>query len=225
MISERSIFASPSIGNARSRSGILIVMTRVVPIAQRDRFAAARRLTLAALLTAACGCESSTGDPVEQATRAIETDLIHDYGRRLSADAMAGRHHASPEADSAASFTSDGAFDALSHTGVTVSAPSEHRLDPFSEPTLFGCLGIALHGVRSTTLILPPLDPTDPNTVITSRQIPAPEMGCPCEAVGTSFAAPHVAGVVARIMQLGLVEATGNSSEVEAISSEADAFC
>jgi len=43
-------------------------------------------------------------DPVERATREIRRADIQDYGERLSSDAMAGRRHASPEADSVVSY-------------------------------------------------------------------------------------------------------------------------
>ena len=116
------------------------------------------------------------------------------------------------EADSASYFTSDG-------PDITISAPSEHRLDSLGVPSIYGvdCY-LIVQGVRSTTLIVPSSAASDPNTPITSRQIPAPSAGGPSEAIGTSFAAPHVAGVVARIMQLGLVDPTlAPSAQVEEI--------
>jgi subtilisin family serine protease len=109
-------------------------------------------------------------------------------------------------ADSASYFTSDGAF--VGSAGVTISAPSEERQDVFSPDGGFSCV-VAIHGIRSTQLIQDPSS-LGPNTVISSRLTPSGE------AIGTSFAAPHVSGVVARIMQMGLVTATGDL-EVEGI--------
>jgi subtilisin family serine protease len=103
-------------------------------------------------------------------------------------------------------FTSDGAF--VGSAGVTISAPSEERQDVFSPDGGFSCV-VAIHGIRSTQLIQDPSS-LGPNTVISSRLTPSGE------AIGTSFAAPHVSGVVARIMQMGLVTATGDL-EVEGI--------
>lgn len=50
------------------------------------------------------GCNHSPQAPVEQATLAMTTAHIMQYGRYLSADARAGRHHASPEADSVVAY-------------------------------------------------------------------------------------------------------------------------
>lgn len=49
------------------------------------------------------GCSRQL-EPVERATRGIRAASIRDYGEALSADAMAGRRHASPEADSVVTY-------------------------------------------------------------------------------------------------------------------------
>lgn len=43
-------------------------------------------------------------DPVERAARGIEAEAIQRHGRRLTDEALAGRHYASPGADSAAAY-------------------------------------------------------------------------------------------------------------------------
>ena len=90
-------------------------------------------------------------------------------------------------ADTAASFTTDGA-------GVDISAPGAERTDAIG-----GCTGL-FYGTLSTTS--PRTDPPLPGEEGGSygRKIPAP-LGW-IEARGTSFAAPLVAGVAARILQL-----------------------
>jgi hypothetical protein len=90
-------------------------------------------------------------------------------------------------ADTAASFTTDGA-------GVDISAPGEERTDAIG-----GCTGL-FYGTLSTTS--PETDPPAAGEEGGSygRKIPAP-LGW-IEARGTSFAAPLVAGVAARILQL-----------------------
>ena len=97
-------------------------------------------------------------------------------------------------ADTASGFTTDGA-------GITVSAPGEERTDIVTLGSA-GCVGLE-YGTLSTTL----------STGGVSRKL-VPGL---YEARGTSFSAPLVAGVVARVMQKTLVAATGNAAEVEGI--------
>jgi hypothetical protein len=59
-------------------------------------------LALALGLAAGCGREPEA--PVERAVGSITADRIAAHGRALAADRLAGRHHASPEADSAAAY-------------------------------------------------------------------------------------------------------------------------
>ena len=103
-------------------------------------------------------------------------------------------------ADTAASFTTDGEF--LNGRGITISAPGKAWSDTFW-PGNFSCL-FFFYGVRTTML-----------GGGASRKIRTPDGDF--EARGTSFAAPLVTGAVARIMQLGLVAHTGDSTEVELI--------
>ena len=56
------------------------------------------------VLCLAVACSRPPGDRLDQATRGILPANIDRIGRVLAADGMAGRHHASPEADSAAAF-------------------------------------------------------------------------------------------------------------------------
>jgi subtilisin family serine protease len=94
--------------------------------------------------------------------------------------------------DTASFFTTDGKLNA-SNIGVTTSAPGDER-----ETSLtfgFYCL-LVYDGILSTSL-----------GGGVSRQVAG------AEAAGTSFAAPHVVGAVARMIQKG-------SSGVEAIRSE-----
>jgi subtilisin family serine protease len=99
-------------------------------------------------------------------------------------------------ADTASGYTTDGA-------GVTVSAPGEERTDIVALGSL-GCVGLE-YGTLSTTL----------NTGGVSRKL-VPSL---YEARGTSFSAPLVTGVVARVMQKQIVPATLDSAEVEGIRS------
>ena len=103
-------------------------------------------------------------------------------------------------ADTSASFTTDGEF--LNGRGITISAPGEAWSDTFW-PGDFSCL-FFYYGVRTTML-----------GGGASRKIRTPDGDF--EARGTSFAAPLVTGAVARIMQLGLVNHSGDSAEVESI--------
>jgi len=99
-------------------------------------------------------------------------------------------------ADTASGFTTDGA-------GVTVSAPGEERSDIVTLGS-FGCVGLE-YGTLSTT-----------NSIggVSRKLVPGLY-----EARGTSFSAPLVSGVVARVMQKLLVPNTANSAEVEGIRS------
>ncbi len=90
-------------------------------------------------------------------------------------------------ADTATSFTTDGA-------DVDISAPGAERTDLPSS-----CTVGFFYGTLSTTS--PAYDPPTPSQVngLYRRKIPSP--GGWIEARGTSFAAPLVAGVAARILQ------------------------
>ncbi len=89
-------------------------------------------------------------------------------------------------ADTAASFTTDG-------PGVTISAPGAERSDAIGF-----CTGL-FYGTLSTTS--PSTDPPQQDEIsgMYLRKIPAP-LGW-MEARGTTFAAPLVAGIAARILQ------------------------
>jgi len=67
-----------------------------------------RRLAaLPVALLALAGCVRPPADPLSEGARAIQRQNIMAYGRYLSADARAGRQHASPEADSVVSYLLD----------------------------------------------------------------------------------------------------------------------
>ncbi len=102
--------------------------------------------------------------------------------------------------DAAWRDTTDGAF--VGGRGVTTSAPAEERTDLVALQPLSSCVGLA-YGVISTTL----------NTGGATRKL-VPSLW---EARGTSFAAPLVSGVVARVMQKKLAPATFDPAEVEGI--------
>lgn len=91
-------------------------------------------------------------------------------------------------ADTASGFSTDG-------PGIAVSAPGEERSDIVTLGSA-GCVGLE-YGTLSTTL----------GTGGVSRKL-VPGL---YEARGTSFAAPLVAGVVARVIQKALVSATGSA--------------
>ena len=59
---------------------------------------------LGAAFLALAGCVRPPADPLTEGTRAIQRENVTAYGRYLAADARAGRHHASPEADSVVSY-------------------------------------------------------------------------------------------------------------------------
>lgn len=104
-------------------------------------------------------------------------------------------------ADTAASFTTDGA-------GVDISAPGAERSDAIG-----GCTGL-FYGTLST--VSPATDPPAPGEEGGSygRKIPAP-LGW-IEARGTSFSAPLVAGVAARILQLNpILDVEGVRLEIQ----------
>ena len=93
------------------------------------------------------------------------------------------------QADTASDFTTDGA-------GVTISAPGEQHTDIVALGSA-GCVGLQ-YGTLSTTM----------NTNGATRKIPS---GAGLfEARGTSFAAPLVSGVVARLLQTGTVTGSGS---------------
>ncbi len=100
-------------------------------------------------------------------------------------------------ADTAAAFTTDGAF--TGGRGVTISAPAEERSDALFNG--FSC-SFLFYGTLSTTL-----------GGGATRKIPS-QAGL-FEARGTSFAAALVSGVVARVLQMQLVSHTANANEVE----------
>jgi subtilisin family serine protease len=115
-------------------------------------------------------------------------------------------------ADTATNYTTDG-------PGV-ISAPGSERDDFLTNG--FSCTGY-LYGTLSTTWGgaqgLNPNDPNDP--VGATRKIPIPlEFGGAIEARGTSFAAPLVAGIAARMKQVGMGGGTGDAAEVDAIRNE-----
>jgi len=99
-------------------------------------------------------------------------------------------------ADAASDFTTDGA-------GVTISAPGEERTDIVPLPFL-GCQGLQ-YGTLSTTL---------GTTGATRKLVPSL-----VEARGTSFSAPLVSGVVARVLQKLLVPLDSGATTVEGVRS------
>jgi len=97
-------------------------------------------------------------------------------------------------ADAASGFTTDG-------SGVTISAPGEERTDIVSLDG-FNCVGLA-YGTLSTTL----------GTGGATRKL-VPSLA---EARGTSFAAPLVSGIVARVLQKLLVPVDSGATTVEGV--------
>jgi subtilisin family serine protease len=111
-------------------------------------------------------------------------------------------------ADTAASFTTDG-------QGVDISAPGAERSDAIGN-----CTGL-FYGTLSTTS--PRTDPPLPGEEGGSygRKIPAP-LGW-LEARGTSFAAPLVAGVAARVLQLNpILDVEGVRLEIKNLADRVD---
>ena len=127
---------------------------------------------------------------------------VGEDGIQICSDAILalfGLPHLEPVfADTAASFTTDG-------SGVTTSAEAEERSDGIE--TSSGC-SFFLYGTLSTTL-----------GGGATRKLPLPTGGF-AEARGTSFAAPIIAGVAARIMQRDFASLTGTAADVEAVRSE-----
>jgi subtilisin len=109
---------------------------------------------------------------------------------------LGGLNIAPIPADAASVFTTDGA-------GVAISAPGEEWTDIVDLPYL-GCEGLQ-YGTLSTTL----------GTGGATRKL-VPSL---IEARGTSFSAPLVTGVVARVMQKGLVPLDSGSTTVEGVRS------
>ena len=110
--------------------------------------------------------------------------------------------------DTAASFTTDG-------VGVDISAPGAERTDAVG-----GCTGF-FYGTLSTTS--PSTDPPGPDEVngTYGRKIPAP-LGW-LEARGTSFSAPLVAGVAARILQANpALDVEGVRSQIAVLADRAE---
>jgi len=99
-------------------------------------------------------------------------------------------------ADTASGFTTDG-------SGVTIAAPGEQHTDIVVLGSL-GCAGLE-YGTLSTTA----------GSQSASRKV-ASQAGV-FEARGTSFAAPLVSGVVARVLQLGLVPVAASPATVEGV--------
>lgn len=99
-------------------------------------------------------------------------------------------------ADTASDFTTDGA-------SVTISAPGEQHTDIVSLGSA-GCVGLQ-YGTLSTTM----------NTTGATRKIVS-GAGL-LEARGSSFAAPLVSGVVARLLQMGLVPLDSGAATVEGV--------
>ena len=58
------------------------------------------RLSLLGLVAVGCGREPESA--IDRAGREVSSDRIAEHGRDLAADRLAGRHHASPEADTTA---------------------------------------------------------------------------------------------------------------------------
>ncbi len=98
------------------------------------------------------------------------------------------------KADTVSVFTTDGA-------GVTVSAPGEEETDYITLPYI-GCNAL-MYGTLSTTM----------GSQGASRKIPYD--GGIAEARGTSFSAPLVSGIVARLMQMGLIPMDSGSTTTE----------
>jgi subtilisin family serine protease len=111
-------------------------------------------------------------------------------------------------ADTAAPFTTDGPT-------VDISAPGEERSDAIG-----GCTAL-FYGTLSTTS--PASEPPAPGEEGGSygRKIPAP-LGW-IEARGTSFAAPLVAGVAARILQLNpVLDVEGVRQQIKNLADRVD---
>jgi len=109
---------------------------------------------------------------------------------------LAGLNIAPIPADAASAFTTDGA-------GVTISAPGEEWTD-IVDLSFLGCQGLQ-YGTLSTTL----------GTAGATRKL-VPSLA---EARGSSFAAPLVAGIVARVMQKLLVTLDSGATTVEGVRS------
>jgi hypothetical protein len=109
---------------------------------------------------------------------------------------LAGQNISPIPADAASAFTTDGA-------GVTISAPGEEWTD-IVDLSFLGCQGLQ-YGTLSTTL----------GTAGATRKL-VPSLA---EARGSSFAAPLVAGTVARVMQKLLVTLDSGATTVEGVRS------